>query len=137
VIDYDDPEFTGTGDAGAVEYEGSSRPAIRASPGKMPDDEWDAITAELHLGHDRRSRAWSITTAAPTGWRSGNVLTGSMASTASILDPADVPLQRLVLAWTISVVAGTHVCLRQVRATAMYDAIARHKGHASLRRARS
>src|SRR5205823_1162160 len=29
--------------------------------------------------------------------------------------------------WTLSVVAGTHVCLRQVRAPAMYDAIARHK----------
>ena len=29
--------------------------------------------------------------------------------------------------WTISVVAGTHVCLRAVRAQAMYDAIATHK----------
>ena len=29
--------------------------------------------------------------------------------------------------WSISVVAGTHVCLRQVRAKAMYDAIAEHK----------
>ena len=29
--------------------------------------------------------------------------------------------------WTLSVVAGTHVCLRAVRAPAMYDAIAQHK----------
>jgi fatty-acyl-CoA synthase len=29
--------------------------------------------------------------------------------------------------WSISVLAGTHVCLRQVRAAAMYDAIATHK----------
>jgi fatty-acyl-CoA synthase len=29
--------------------------------------------------------------------------------------------------WTISVVAGTHVCLRWVRAKAMYEAIAEHK----------
>jgi len=29
--------------------------------------------------------------------------------------------------WTLSVVAGTHVCLRGVRAPAMYDAIATHK----------
>ena len=29
--------------------------------------------------------------------------------------------------WSISVVAGTHVCLRAVRAAAMYDAIANHK----------
>jgi fatty-acyl-CoA synthase len=29
--------------------------------------------------------------------------------------------------WSISVAAGTHVCLRAVRAPAMYDAIHRHK----------
>jgi len=29
--------------------------------------------------------------------------------------------------WTLSVVAGIHVCLRQVRAAPIYDAIARHK----------
>jgi fatty-acyl-CoA synthase len=29
--------------------------------------------------------------------------------------------------WTLSVVAGTHVCLRQVRAKAIYDLIAAHK----------
>ena len=29
--------------------------------------------------------------------------------------------------WSISIVAGTHVCLRAVRAAAMYDAIAAHK----------
>ena len=29
--------------------------------------------------------------------------------------------------WTISAVAGTHVCLRWVRAPLMYDAIATHK----------
>ena len=29
--------------------------------------------------------------------------------------------------WSISVAAGTHVCLRAVRAAAMYDAIASHK----------
>ena len=37
--------------------------------------------------------------------------------------------------WSISVVAGTHVCLRAVRAAPMYDAIADAQGHASVRRA--
>jgi fatty-acyl-CoA synthase len=31
-----------------------------------------------------------------------------------------------VLPWSISIVAGTHVCLRQVRAKAMYDALSDH-----------
>jgi hypothetical protein len=30
------------------------------------------------------------------------------------VDPADVPLQRLVLPWTITALAGTHVFLRRV-----------------------
>ena len=29
--------------------------------------------------------------------------------------------------WTLSVVAGTHVCLRAVRAAPIYDAIAAHR----------
>ena len=37
--------------------------------------------------------------------------------------------------WSISVVAGTHVCLRAVRAPAMYDAIADAQSDASVRRA--
>ena len=35
--------------------------------------------------------------------------------------------------WSLSAVAGTHVCLRWVRAKAMYDAIAEHQRHASFR----
>ena len=37
--------------------------------------------------------------------------------------------------WTLSIVAGTHVCLRAVRAAPMFDAIADAQGHASVRRA--
>ena len=43
------------------------------------------------------------------------------------MDAADVPLQRLVLSWTLSIVAGTHVCLRAVRAAPIFNAIADHK----------
>ena len=43
------------------------------------------------------------------------------------VDAADVPLQRLVLPLVdVGLVAGTHVCLRWVRAKPMYDAIADH-----------
>jgi fatty-acyl-CoA synthase len=94
----------------------------------MPDDEWDAISLNYTSGttgdpkgvvyHHRGAYLLAI----------GNVLTGSM-------DKHSVYLWTLPMfhcngwcfPWTISVVAGTHVCLRQVRAPAMYDAIARHK----------
>ena len=58
----------------------------------------------------------------------GNVLTGSMGKHCVYL--WTLPMFHCngwCFPWTISVVAGTHVCLRQVRARAMYDAIAEHK----------
>mgnify|MGYP000290593662 CR=1 FL=1 len=58
----------------------------------------------------------------------GNVLTGSMGKHPVYL--WTLPMFHCngwCFPWTVSVVAGTHVCLRAVRAKAMYDAIATHK----------
>ena len=58
----------------------------------------------------------------------GNVLTGSMGKHCVYL--WTLPMFHCngwCFPWTLSVVAGTHVCLRQVRARAMYEAIADHK----------
>ena len=58
----------------------------------------------------------------------GNVLTGSLGKHCVYL--WTLPMFHCngwCFPWTLSVVAGTHVCLRQVRAPAMYDAIADHK----------
>ena len=129
VVDYDDPEFTGAGERlGAIDYEYFLAAGDADFAWKMPDDEWDAISLNYTSGttgdpkgvvyHHRGAYLLAI----------GNVLTGSM-------DKHSVYLWTLPMfhcngwcfPWTISVVAGTHVCLRQVRAPAMYDAIARHK----------
>ena len=93
----------------------SCRRAIRVA-WQMPPDEWDAIASQLYLGHDRDPpKEWSS-----SPWR----LSARDRQRADrqheqalrlSVDAADVPLQRLVLPRTISVVAGTHVCLRQVR----------------------
>jgi fatty-acyl-CoA synthase len=56
-----------------------------------------------------------------------NVIASGMGRHPGVsVDLADVPLQRLVLPLDARRVAGTHVCLRWVRAKAMYDAIADH-----------
>jgi len=129
VVDYDDPEFAGAGERlGAIEYEDFLAAGDADFAWKMPDDEWDAISLNYTSGttgdpkgvvyHHRGAYLLAI----------GNVLTGSM-------DKHSVYLWTLPMfhcngwcfPWTISVVAGTHVCLRQVRAPAMYDAIASHK----------
>src|SRR5262245_62852444 len=51
VIDYDDPEFGGTGERlGAIEYEDFIAAGDPGFAWKMPDDEWDAITINYTSG---------------------------------------------------------------------------------------
>ena len=129
LVDYDDPEFTGAGEPlGALEYEDFIAAGDPGFAWKMPDDEWDAISLNYTSGttgdpkgvvyHHRGAHLLAI----------GNALTGSMGKHCVYL--WTLPMFHCngwCFPWTLSVVAGTHVCLRQVRARAMYDAIADHK----------
>ena len=129
VIDYADPEFAGAGERiGAIEYEDFLAAGEADFAWKMPQDEWDAISLNYTSGttgdpkgvvyHHRGAYLLAV----------GNVLTGSMGKHCVYL--WTLPMFHCngwCFPWTLSVVAGTHVCLRQVRAPAMYDAIARHK----------
>ena len=129
VIDCDDPEYRGAGERiGQIEYEDFVAEGDPAYAWKMPDDEWDAISLNYTSG----------TTGDPTGvvyhhrgaylLAIGNVVTCSMAKHPVYL--WTLPMFHCngwCFPWSISVVAGTHVCLRAVRAPAMYDAIATHK----------
>jgi fatty-acyl-CoA synthase len=129
VIDYDDPEFSGAGERiGSIEYEDFLREGDPDFYWQMPDDEWDAISLNYTSG----------TTGDPKGvvyhHRGAYLLALANAITCGM---AKHPVYLWTLPmfhcngwcfpWTLSVVAGTHVCLRAVRATAMYDAIAVHK----------
>ncbi|MCC6776957.1 MAG: AMP-binding protein, partial [Hyphomicrobiales bacterium] len=129
VIDYDDPEYTGPGERiGAIEYEQFLAGGDPGFAWQMPSDEWDAISLNYTSGttgdpkgvvyHHRGAYLLAI----------GNVLTGGMRKHCVYL--WTLPMFHCngwCFPWTISVVAGTHVCLRQVRARVMYDAIATHK----------
>jgi fatty-acyl-CoA synthase len=129
VIDYDDPEFTGAGERlGAVEYEDLLREGDPDFAWLMPHDEWDAISLNYTSG----------TTGDPKGvvyhhrgaylLAMANVITCGMGKHPVYL--WTLPMFHCngwCFPWTLSVVAGTHVCLRAVRAAAMYDAIVTHK----------
>ena len=85
--------------------------------------------AQLHLGHHRRSEGRGLSPPRRASAR--------RRQRADLRRWAKHPVYLWTLPmfhcngwcfpWTISVVAGTHVCLRAVRAKAMYDAIAEHK----------
>ncbi len=133
VIDYDDPEYAADapyskGDRiGTLDYEaflGSGDPAFDWA---MPDDEWDAISLNYTSGttgnpkgvvyHHRGAAlmAYANTIHAGMGRHPVYLLTLPMFHCNGWCFP-----------WTLAVQAGTHVCLRWVRANAMYDAIADH-----------
>jgi fatty-acyl-CoA synthase len=129
VIDYDDPEYSGAGDRlGTIEYEDFIAQGDPDYAWAMPDDEWDAITLNYTSGttgdpkgvvyHHRGAHLLAV----------GNVVTCSMGKHPVYL--WTLPMFHCngwCFPWSISVAAGTHVCLRAVRASAMYDAIASHK----------
>ena len=114
VIDYDDPEYSGPGERlGAIEYEeflGGGDPEFAW---RMPGDEWDAISLNYTSGttgdpkgvvyHHRGAALLAI----------GNVLTCAMGRHPVYL--WTLPMFHCngwCFPWTISIVAGTHVCLR-------------------------
>ena len=95
---------------------------------KMPSNEWNAISLNYTSG----------TTGNPKGvvyHHRGAALMCYANTIATSMGPHPVYLWTLPMfhcngwcfPWSLSVVAGTHVCLRSVRAKAMYDAIADHK----------
>jgi fatty-acyl-CoA synthase len=129
VVDYDDPEFSGSGERiGGIEYEDFIAAGDPDFLWSMPDDEWDAISLNYTSGttgdpkgvvyHHRGAYLLAV----------GNIVTCGMGKHPVYL--WTLPMFHCngwCFPWSISVVAGTHVCLRQVRAPAMYDAIADHK----------
>ena len=133
VVDYDDPEYPSDAPypkgerIGALDYEALVAEGEADFAWSMPDDEWDAISLNYTSG----------TTGNPKGVVYHHRGAALMAYTNTIhagMGRHPVYLWTLPMfhcngwcfPWTLAVQAGTHVCLRWVRAKAMYDAIADH-----------
>ena len=128
VIDYDDPEFTGQGERlGDIEYEEFLSEGDPDFAWELPGDEWDAITLNYTSGttgdpkgvvyHHRGAYLLAL----------GNIVTSAMSQHPVYL--WTLPMFHCngwCFPWSLSIVAGTHVCLRAVRAKPMYDALADH-----------
>lgn len=128
IIDYDDNEFPQDGELlGNIEYESFLSNGDPDFDWLMPLDEWDAITVNYTSG----------TTGDPKGvvyhhrgaylLAQGNALTASMQKHSVYL--WTLPMFHCngwCFPWTLSAIAGTHVCLRWVRPKPMWDALADH-----------
>ncbi|HEY2068649.1 MAG TPA: acyl-CoA synthetase [Rhizomicrobium sp.] len=126
VIDYDDPQFPQTGEKlGHADYEDFISGGDPDFAWKMPDDEWDAISLNYTSGTTGNPKGvvFHHRGAALMGY--GNILAANMPRHPVYL--WTLPMFHCngwCFPWSLSVVAGTHICLRWVRAKAIYDAIA-------------
>jgi len=129
VIDYDDPEFPQSSEPiGSLDYEALLAAGDPDFDPPGPLDEWDAISLNYTSG----------TTGDPKGvvyHHRGAALMCYANTIATGMDRNAVYLWTVPMfhcngwcfSWSVAAVAGTHVCLRQVRAAPIYDAIADHK----------
>ncbi|TLG77916.1 acyl-CoA synthetase [Methylocystis sp. B8] len=128
IIDYNDPEYDGPGERlGSVDYEDFLLSGDVDYEWTPPRDEWDAISLNYTSGTtgDPKGVVYHHRGAYLTAL--GNVLTGDMGRHPVYL--WTLPMFHCngwCFPWSISVNAGTHVCLRQVRAGHIYELMAEH-----------
>lgn len=129
VIDYDDPEFPQTGERlSVIEYEDFIAAGDPQFAWQMPDDEWNAISLNYTSGTTGNPKGVVYHHRGAALMCYANNLEAGMGAHAVYL--WTLPMFHCngwCFPWSVSAVAGTHVCLRWVRAKAMYDAIIEHR----------
>ncbi|MGL4727775.1 MAG: acyl-CoA synthetase [Bosea sp. (in: a-proteobacteria)] len=128
VIDYDDPVYDGPGDLiGSYDYEAFVASGDPDFAWSMPRDEWDAIALNYTSGTTGDPKGVVYHHRGASLLATSNIVTCGMAKHPVYL--WTLPMFHCngwCFPWSLSIVAGTHVCLRQVRAKAMWDALADH-----------
>lgn len=128
IVEFEDPEFAQGGESlGGIDYEALLEEGSPEYARRYPRDEWDAIALNYTSGttsnpkgvvyHHRGAHLLAI----------DNALTCAMPTGAVYL--WTLPMFHCngwCFPWTVSAIAGTHVCLRQVRAKPIHDLIHEH-----------
>jgi fatty-acyl-CoA synthase len=128
VIDIDDPEAGAGHFVGEAEYENFIADGDPEFPWSLPDDEWRAISLNYTSGTTGNPKGVVYHHRGAYLLALGNVITASMQQHPVYL--WTLPMFHCngwCFTWSLSAVAGTHICLRRVNAANMYEAIARYR----------
>lgn len=128
VIDVNDSQGAGGEPLGKLDYEALLAEGDPAFVWEPPQDEWEAITLNYTAGTTGNPKA-------VINHHRGAYLSAVSHIMAWGMTSRPVYLWTLPMAhcngwgfpWTVTAMAGTHVCLRQVRADAVLEAIHRHR----------
>jgi fatty-acyl-CoA synthase len=128
VVDYDDPEFPQTGERlGTLDYEALVSEGDPTFAWRMPADEWEAIGLNYTSGTTGNPKGVVVHHRGAALMCYANVLAAGMGRHPVYL--WTLPMFHCngwAFPWTLSAVAGTHVCLRWVRPKPIYDLIVEH-----------
>ncbi len=134
VIDFDDPDYPADAPAekgariGTLDYEALLAEGDPDFAWRMPADEWDAISLNYTSGTTGNPKGVVYHHRGAALMCYANALAGGMGQHPVYL--WTLPMFHCngwCFPWSLSAVAGTHVCLRWVRAKAIFEAIAAHR----------
>lgn len=128
VIDIDDPVYTGPGQRlGKLEYEEFLATGDPQFNWVRPENEWDAITLNYTSGTTGNPKGVVYHHRGAYLLALGNILAWNLTNGPVYL--WTLPLFHCngwCLPWTISAVCGTHVCLRRVEASKIFELMDQH-----------
>tara|TARA_R110000824_G_scaffold390760_3_gene587558 strand:- start:35349 stop:36983 length:1635 start_codon:yes stop_codon:yes gene_type:complete len=128
VIDIDDPEYDGPGDAiGETDYESLLEEGDEDFQWSLPADEWQAISLNYTSGTTGNPKGVVFHHRGANLLAMGNIVTAGMTHNSVYL--WTVPMFHCngwCFTWSMSVIGGTHVCLRRVTAANIFAAIEKH-----------
>ncbi len=128
VIDYVDPEFAVEGETvGKIDYEQFVQSGHEDYAWHWPADEWEAISLNYTSGTTGNPKGVVYHHRGAYLLAQGNVLTASMPKHPVYL--WTLPMFHCngwCFPWSLSVVGGTHVCLRWVRSKLIWEALSEH-----------